>query len=83
MCKKIIIADDHLVFLLGLRMVLSSMPENYQIVGEGHHVSGLLSLLQTKPVDMLITDFIMPGDKDMDGLRMIRSAKIGQLYLSW
>ncbi|SPP32159.1 Transcriptional regulatory protein RcsB [Arsenophonus endosymbiont of Aleurodicus floccissimus] len=71
MSKKIIIADDHPVFLLGLRMVLSGMPENYQIVGEAHHVSGLLSLLQTKPLDMLITDFIMPGHKDMDGLRMI------------
>ncbi|HGJ5859924.1 MAG TPA: response regulator [Arsenophonus nasoniae] len=71
MSKKVIIADDHPVFLLGLRMILASMPENYQIVGEAHHVSGLLSLLQTKPVDMLITDFIMPGDKNMDGLRMI------------
>ncbi|MGV7961183.1 response regulator [Photorhabdus tasmaniensis] len=71
MPRQVIIADDHPVFLLGLRTVLATLPENYQVVGEAHDVTTLFSLLEEKEVDMLITDFNMPGDNQIDGLRMI------------
>ncbi|OCQ51990.1 Transcriptional regulatory protein RcsB [Photorhabdus australis subsp. thailandensis] len=71
MSRRVIIADDHPVFLLGLRTVLATLPENYQVVGEAHDVTALFSLLEEKEVDMLITDFNMPGDNQIDGLRMI------------
>lgn len=34
MPRRVIIADDHPVFLLGLRTILATLPENYQIVGK-------------------------------------------------
>ncbi|WP_445493513.1 response regulator [Photorhabdus sp. SF281] len=71
MPRQVIIADDHPVFLLGLRTVLATLPENYQVVGEAHDVTTLFSLLEEKEADMLITDFNMPGDNQIDGLRMI------------
>lgn len=71
MTRRVIIVDDHPVFLLGLRAVLASLPENYQIVGEAHDVSSLFTLLAENEVDMLITDFSMPMDSQKDGLRMI------------
>ncbi|QXF33735.1 DNA-binding response regulator [Photorhabdus luminescens] len=71
MPRRVIIADDHPVFLLGLRTILATLPENYQIVGEAHDVAALFSLLEEKEADMLITDFIMPGHNQIDGLRMI------------
>ncbi|BEM90455.1 DNA-binding response regulator (plasmid) [Serratia marcescens] len=71
MTRRVIIVDDHPVFLLGLRAVLASLPENYQVVGEAHDVSSLFTLLAEAEVDMLITDFSMPTDNQKDGLRMI------------
>ncbi|BEM40416.1 DNA-binding response regulator [Serratia marcescens] len=71
MTRRVIIVDDHPVFLLGLRAVLASLPENYQVVGEAHDVSSLFTLLSEAEVDMLITDFSMPADNQKDGLRMI------------
>ncbi|WP_350303955.1 response regulator transcription factor [Photorhabdus viridis] len=78
MPRQVIIADDHPVFLLGLRTVLATLPENYQVVGEAHDVTALFSLLEEKKADMLITDFNMPGDNQIDGLRMI--SRIRELY---
>ena len=75
MVKRVIIADDHPVFLLGLRAVLSNLPENYHIVGEAYNVDALFSLLKEKETDMLITDLNMPDNKHRDGLRMIKSIR--------
>ncbi|MFS2222950.1 response regulator [Pantoea sp. B65] len=78
MSIRVIIADDHPVFLLGLRGVLASLPEDYQIVAEAHDVGGLFVQLATHPVEMLITDLNMPGDQQVDGVRMI--GRVRQLY---
>lgn len=71
MATRVIIADDHPVFLLGLRAVLAAMPENYQVVGEAYDVESLFTLLMSHQVDLLITDFSMPGEEMGDGMRMI------------
>ncbi|WP_437613391.1 response regulator [Erwinia sp. V71] len=71
MTVRVIIADDHPVFLLGLRGVLASLADDYQVVAEAHDVSELFDLLASHPVDMLITDLNMPGDLQADGVRMI------------
>ena len=71
MGKTVIIADDHPVFLLGLRMILKELPENYQVVSEAHNTDQLLKLLGEKVPDMLITDLIMPEKVYPGGIRMI------------
>ncbi|MBF1994369.1 response regulator transcription factor [Serratia symbiotica] len=71
MAIRVIIADDHPVFLLGLRAVLAAMPEEYLIVGEAYDVESLFFLLGSQTVDLLITDFSMPGGETEDGVRMI------------
>lgn len=48
MAIRVIIADDHPVFLLGLRAVLAAMPEEYLIVGEAYDVESLFSCWDLK-----------------------------------
>lgn len=68
---RVIVADDHPVFLLGLKTVLANFPESYDVVGEASDTSTLFSLLATENADVLISDFNMPSDLNKDGLWMI------------
>jgi two-component system, NarL family, nitrate/nitrite response regulator NarL len=63
---KLLIADDHLLFLDSLSMLLETLDEVELVgaVGSGHEV---LRLLQTKPVDVLLCDYAMP---EMDGVAL-------------
>lgn len=67
---RVIIADDHPVVRIGLRMLVDRS-RGCVIVGEATGPDSLLSLLATTPCDLLITDFCMPGDLQADGLRML------------
>ena len=78
MSTRVIIADDHPVFLLGLRGVLATLPEEYPVIAEAHDVSSLFKQLSVCQADMLITDLNMPGDDQVDGVRMI--GRIRELY---
>lgn len=78
MSTRVIIADDHPVFLLGLRGVLATLPEDYPVIAEAHDVSSLFKQLSVCQADMLITDLNMPGDDQVDGVRMI--GRIRELY---
>jgi two-component system, NarL family, captular synthesis response regulator RcsB len=51
--------------------------EGVEVVGEATNVSQLLSELESKPCDVLITDFAMPepGLDAHDGLRLIRKVR--------
>jgi len=72
MKKNIVIADDHPVFLIGLRTVInSSFGEKFTISGEAQTVDQLLRILLTQKPDVLLTDFNMPGMQQTDGLRLI------------
>ncbi|AFI89644.1 response regulator [Pectobacterium parmentieri] len=76
MHKSIVIADDHPVFLIGLRAVITSaFSDNYVINGEAHNVDQLLELLEKEQPDVLLTDFNMPGNKQSDGLRLIATLR--------
>lgn len=67
---RIIIADDHPIFLIGLRAVLER-DEQVRIVGEANSPQALAALLQHCPCDVLVTDFMMPAEPQADGLRLI------------
>jgi two-component system capsular synthesis response regulator RcsB len=67
---RVIIADDHPVVRIGLRMLIG-LSNTCVIVGEADGPDSLLSLLSTTPCDLLITDFCMPGNLQADGLKML------------
>jgi len=74
MQKKVIIADDHLLTLIGIRASLSS-DRTLQIVGEAQNVEGLFQLLAEQPCDLVVTDLMMPHSEQADGLRLIEQLR--------
>lgn len=74
MRQRIVIADDHPVFLVGLRAVITSaFNEHFVVSGESNNVDSLLYLLEKDLPDILLTDFNMPGQRQSDGLRLIET----------
>lgn len=67
---RVIIADDHPVVRIGLRMLVD-VTRTCVVVGEAEGPDSLLRLLSHTPCDLLITDFCMPGDVQADGLKLI------------
>jgi Response regulator containing a CheY-like receiver domain and an HTH DNA-binding domain len=67
---RVIIADDHPVVRIGLRMLIV-LSGTCVVVGEAEGPDSLLNLLSTTPCDLLITDLSMPGDLQSDGLKML------------
>ncbi|MGE7955603.1 response regulator [Pseudomonas sp. NPDC089530] len=72
---KVVIADDHPIVLLGVRELMER-EKNFEIVGEAISSQGLIELLEQQPVDIVITDYNMPGDSPYgDGLKLIEYLK--------
>ncbi len=61
---RIIIADDHQMFIDGIRSLLLSQ-ENIAVVGAAHNGDEVLKLLAHKKADMVLMDINMPR---MDGV---------------
>lgn len=69
---RIIVADDHPVVLMGIRMALCNLTLPSLIVGEAISTDELMAQLRHQPCDILITDFSMPNGQLPDGMTMIR-----------
>ncbi|MFK2931998.1 response regulator [Dyella agri] len=70
---RIVICDDHPVVIMGVKAILATQGDAFQVVGEAHGGQQLLDMLETRPCDLLITDFSMPGESHRDdGLPMLR-----------
>jgi two-component system capsular synthesis response regulator RcsB len=70
MILRTIIADDHPVVLMGARAALESTGD-IEVAGEAANGDQLIDLLATRPCDVLVTDFSMPGGRHGDGLSLI------------
>jgi DNA-binding NarL/FixJ family response regulator len=68
---QIALADDHALFRLGMRMILSKMA-GISLCGEAENGIELLDLLQQKTVDLVLLDLEMKGMNGMDTLKQIR-----------
>ncbi|QJI27540.1 response regulator transcription factor [Pseudomonas sp. ADAK18] len=71
---RIVLADDHPIFLIGLRALLER-DERVSIVGEASSPQALTELLQHCACDVLVTDFMMPAEPQADGLRLIEQLR--------
>ena len=61
---NLIIADDHQIFIDGIKTVLVDEPD-INVAGEALNGKQVLNLLKIKPVDVVLLDIEMP---EMDGL---------------
>lgn len=68
---KVAIADDHLLFAEGLKLLLEKTEtvEVLHIAGDGHT---LLHLIKSAPVDIVLLDLNMPGLSGFETLRFIQ-----------
>lgn len=68
---RVIVADDHPIFLIGLRVVLEQ--DNLaSVVAEACNPDELLQALERHACDVLVTDFMMPVERQNDGLRLLQ-----------
>lgn len=70
---RILVADDHQIFIEGLKVVLSkAIDHTCEVVGEAHTGNALLKLMDTVKADLLLLDMNLP---DMDGLEVMSTIK--------
>lgn len=68
MATTIMLVDDHEVIRDGLKFYFNGM-EDIQVVAEASDGKEAIEQLQSRPVDIVITDISMPG---MDGLELMQ-----------
>ncbi|HEY4292015.1 response regulator [Luteibacter sp.] len=68
---KAILADDHPLVLVGSALALRTA--HIDVVGEASATDELLALLADRPCDVVITDFLMPSDRQDDGFNLIET----------
>lgn len=66
---RVLIADDHPVFLEGLRLLLESTP-GIEVVGAAEDGGSLISMVAATQYDVAVVDLDMPG---IDGATAIRA----------
>ena len=70
--KKIFIADDHQLFIDGLRLIFAHNP-HYEIAGFGGTGNSIIDFIKQLPVDLVITDINMPGMNGIDATEIIKA----------
>ena len=68
---NIVLVDDHEIMLDGLKAILDKQKE-WKVVATAANAEDALQYLREQPVDLLITDYNLPG---MDGLSLVRTVK--------
>ena len=68
---KILLVDDHTILLDGVKSLLSR-EDDLEIVGQAGSAEAALEFLKKQNVDLIITDYSMPG---MDGLSLLNTVK--------
>jgi len=66
---SIVIADDHPMFLDGLRLAIKAVPE-FELVGEASDGESALQVIRSQKPAIAILDVSMPG---LDGLNVVRA----------
>jgi DNA-binding NarL/FixJ family response regulator len=69
--KKIFVADDHQLFIDGMKLIFAQHPR-YEIVGYGSNGHSIIEFVQQQPVDFVITDINMPGMNGIEATEQIK-----------
>jgi two-component system capsular synthesis response regulator RcsB len=69
--KKVIVADDHDIFTLGLRIGIERDPF-FHVIKEANSGEEVLAFLAKNECDLLVCDYMLPG---MDGVKVLSQAK--------
>ncbi len=69
---KILLVDDHLMFLDGLELLLKRTG-NYEVVGKLNDPLHVIDFLSSNPIDIVLADIQMPGVDGIDLLKRIQS----------
>ena len=69
---RVLVADDHELFLKGLEFVLRDNYPEIELVFAHDYTEIFKILEQDKNFDLIMTDFAMPGGKGLDALMHIR-----------
>jgi two-component system capsular synthesis response regulator RcsB len=75
--RRVVVADDHLVVVMGITKVLESGPDVYSVTTTTS-ISGLMQVLREAPCDVLVCDYSFDGDAEPDGLQLLE--RIRRLY---
>ncbi|MEN5206629.1 response regulator transcription factor [Stenotrophomonas terrae] len=70
MTLHIILADDHPIVTSGVQQILE-LDATVRVVATAGSTDELVSALEQTPCDLVITDFVMPGENVPDGLALI------------
>lgn len=68
---RILLVDDHTILLDGVKSLLSR-EDDLNIAGQAGSAEAALEFLKKQEVDLIITDYSMPG---MDGLSLLNAVK--------
>ncbi len=69
---RIMIADDHLVFRMGLRSLLAA-EEDFEVAGEARSGTECVEIYEGLLPDVLLMDLRMPGASGLEALAAIRA----------
>ena len=69
----IILADDHQLIREGVKIMLNSKPENYEVIGEAENGIQLLEVLSSKKPDVILMDVNMPEMDGVEATKKVRS----------
>lgn len=76
---RVVIADDHEVVRIGVRVILEHSGEGYDVVGQAAGGGELLEVLARTTCDLVITDFLMPEEDEdavaFDGINLLRELR--------
>ena len=80
---RVLLADDHPVFLAGLRVLLDSTPR-VEVIGEAATGDQAVAAATDRQPDVVVMDIQMPGKNGIDATREIvtRSPHMGVLILT-
>ncbi|MDB5085167.1 MAG: two-component system response regulator [Bacilli bacterium] len=68
---KVLIVDDEPIMRVGFRTLVAWQDNGFELIGEAGSGHEALQILEREPVDILVTDILMP---QMDGLELMRQA---------
>ncbi len=72
---RIVIADDHVVLLESLTMLLASQPD-FEVVGKALNGTQAVALVNQQRPDVLVLDLFMPESDGFDVLRTLERADV-------